>query len=352
MNVDHDELNKILEKTLMPENAHLPARKIPPRIEECYPEVVDSQTNKMGGLVQWTSSDKKRYFPASKTYNRIDPGVYDILSAPNIGLFFEKFPVNIEGLLRFPQANSEKIIKEIQAFWEKGNIFAEYNLPHQRGILMWGPPGGGKTCTVKILMKDVVDRGGIVVRFTMPGLFTEGMRILREIESETPVVVLMEDIDSIIENFNESDVLNILDGVNKIERVVYLATTNYPERLGPRIVNRPSRFDKRFKIGYPDPVSRRMYFEYIIGGQEKLDKLKINLDRWVDDTEDFSLAHLKELFTAVVIFGDSYNDAIDTLSKMREGKLDSHDDEFKSPMGFELGLKKKPDYTGMPGYRS
>lgn len=166
------------------------------------------------------------------------------------------------------------------------------------------------------------------------------MRILREIEPNTPVVVLMEDIDSTLQHYNESEVLNILDGVNQIEKAVFLATTNYPEELGERIINRPSRFDKRFKIDHPNPESRKMYFEYLIGA-DRIDELNIPIDRWVQDTEDFSLAHLKELFVAVVILGDEYEDAIETLSSMREERLDSSKDEYKAPMGFGKAKKRR-----------
>jgi SpoVK/Ycf46/Vps4 family AAA+-type ATPase len=120
--------------------------------------------------------------------------------------------------------------------------------------------------------------------------------------------------------------------VNSIDKACFLATTNYPERLGARIINRPSRFDKRFKIGYPKEASRRMYLEFLIGGEEKVRSLGIDLDMWVRDTEGFSLAHLKELFTAVVILDDSYEDAIRTLRSMRETP-DSYDDEYRRPMG-------------------
>lgn len=192
----------------------------------------------------------------------------------------------------------------------------------------------GKSCTIQLIMRDVVERGGVVIKFTHPSLFIEGIRKFREIQPNTPVVVLMEDVDSILEIYNESEVLNILDGVNQIEKCVFLATTNYPEKLGARIINRPSRFDKRFKIPHPSAESRRIYFEYIIGGAEKVKALKIDLDKWVEDTDEFSIAHLKELFTAVVILGDDYDEAIEALSLMKEDKPDSHDDEARKAMGF------------------
>ena len=197
---------------------------------------------------------------------------------------------------------------------------------------MYGPPGSGKSSTIQLIMKDVIARDGIVVQFGHPEIFLSGIRKFRQIQPDTPVVVLMEDIDSILEQNCESTVLNILDGVNQIEKVVFLATTNYPEKLGARIINRPSRFDKRFKIDHPNAESRRMYFEHVIG-KESLEAFKIDLNQWVKDTKGFSLAHLKELFTSVVILEDDYNDAIETLRSMKEEKLDSSEDR-ENMMGF------------------
>lgn len=293
------------------------------------------------GYVQWSSSDGKRFIPSSKTSKKLTPGVYEIQHCPNIGIYFEKIPVLTTGVLRFPETNSDKVVDEIQKFWKKESLFKEYKLTYKRGIILWGPPGSGKSCTIRLIMQDVVERDGVVVKFGHPSLFCEGIRKLREIQPNTPLVILMEDMDSILEIYNESEVLNILDGVNQIDKAVFLATTNYPEKLGARIINRPSRFDKRFKIGHPNAESRRMYFEYIMGGKDKIKSLKINLDQWVEDSEDFSIAHLKELFTAVVILGDDYNDALEALSSMREAKPDSIDDEFKNQMGFVKSSKRR-----------
>jgi hypothetical protein len=291
------------------------------------------------GLERWTTGDGKRFVPASRTVEKLDPGVYEIQTSPNVGIFFEKLPIQTGGLLRFPQTNSGKVVSEIQTFWEKEERFRKYNLVYKRGIILWGPPGSGKSCTIQLIIEDVVSRGGVVLKFTAPQLFVEGIRILREIQPETPVVVLMEDIDSILDCYNESEVLNILDGVDQVDKAVFLATTNYPERLGPRIVNRPSRFDKRYKIPHPNAESRKMYLEHIIGDDDPAD-LGIDLDRWIEDTEGFSIAHLKELFVAVVILGDDYEDAIETLTTMRES-VSSEDDTDKL-MGFHNIQAKRP----------
>lgn len=281
---------------------------------------------------QWSTADGSKFFPSSQTAKVLTPGVYDICTSQNMGIYFQKTPVLTTGIITFPETTSAKVVSEIQKFWEKEEIFRKYNLTYKRGIILWGPPGSGKSSTIQLIMRDVVERQGVVIKFGHPNLFIEGIRRFKEIQPDTPIVVLMEDLDSILEAYEESSVLNILDGVNQIEKVVFLATTNYPEKLGARIINRPSRFDKRFKIDVPNAESRKIYLEYIIG-KEIVSDLQIDLNLWVKDTEGFSIAHLKELFTAVVILGDSYKSALKSLVSMKEDKLNSYEDERNS-LGF------------------
>ncbi len=284
--------------------------------ETSQPSIHDSKSET--GLeklnhVQWSTNDYKIFIPTGRTCNVLTPGVYDILHSSNTGIYFQKIPINTDNIIRFPDSTSDIIVNEIKSFWEKEHVFKEFNLLYKRGIILYGPPGGGKSCTIQLIMKDVVERKGVVIRFTHPSIYNEGMRALREIQPDLPVVTIMEDIDSTIQCYNESDVLNILDGVNQLNKIVYIATTNYPEQLGARVICRPSRFDKRFEIGPPSAAARLVYFKHLIGGR---DLEEINLEQWVEDTEEMSLAHLRELFIAVVILKNSYKDAIALLRDM------------------------------------
>ena len=218
---------------------------------------------------------------------------------PNIGIYFEKLSLKTEGILEFPDSVSHKILHEIQNFWNREHLYRQYKLNYRRGVICYGTPGSGKSSLFQLVSRDVIGREGIVINFSSPGIFGAGIRKLREIQPATPVVVLMEDIDSLISHYSETEILNILDGVEKFDKIVFLASTNYPENLGARIMNRPSRFDKRFKIGYLNEESRKYYFTHLINGQKDLD---IDVDKWAKDTENLTIAHLKELFSAVVIF--------------------------------------------------
>lgn len=287
--------------------------------------------------VQWTTSDGKCFFPASRSVGKLEPGLYEIHMNQQGMIFFDQVSVGTEGLLEFPETASQAVVREIETFWERKELFVKHNLAFKRGIMLYGPPGSGKTCTIKLAINDLVRRKGIVVKFTRPEVFAEGIRVFREIQKDTPLIVLMEDIDSILENYCESDVINILDGVDGIDSVVFLATTNYPEKLGPRILNRPSRFDKRFKIGMPNEASRRIYLRSLMTAKKEID-----LERWVRDTDQFSIAHLKELFVAVIFLGDPYEEALKTLRSMGHRISSEHDGE-------KMGLLEEDEISNMLG---
>lgn len=297
-------------------NKKIELRKNYSRVDEYLLDLFDNELD-LTGLKQFTTSDGSKFYPAGATVPGLSPGIYDIQMDNMKGLFFQKINVKTDGLISFPETNSEQVIREISKFWEREDIFKKHKLNYKRGIFLWGPPGSGKTSTIQLICKDVISRNGVVFKFVSPGIFSDGVRIFREIQPETPIVVLMEDIDSIIDTHNESEVLNILDGVDQINKVVYLATSNYPERLGQRLLNRPSRFDKRFKMGHPKKNSRRIYFDSIIDEQTKKD-YDIDIEKWVQDTEKMSIAHLKELFVAVCILGNSYEESIKNLRSMIE----------------------------------
>jgi ATP-dependent 26S proteasome regulatory subunit len=79
--------------------------------------------------------------------------------------------------------------------------------------------------------------------------------------------------------------------------VVVLATTNHPERLDPAILDRPSRFDRKYYFELPAQAERRAY---VSAWSAKLQhEMRISEDfvtELVSQTEGFSFAYMKELF--------------------------------------------------------
>lgn len=272
----------------------------------------------------WASQNNKIFFPRepAQKLNKLPPGVYSIRNSIQ-GIYFEKNAPDTTDLLRFDDDSIDKCLKEVSTFWAKKDLFEKHKFPFKRGILLYGPPGTGKTSILKLVIKEIVDMGGIALNFQDVGLFQMGLQQLRGIEQSTPIVVIMEDLDSLLEYNNQSEVLNLLDGVGGFQNIIFIATTNYISRLEGRIKNRPSRFDRRFFIDFINAKSRKMYLQHIIGHSEEFKD--IDIDQWVADTAEMTPAHLKELFLSVSFFGNEYGEVIERLKKM-QGSEDYDDD--------------------------
>lgn len=196
-----------------------------------------------------------------------------------------------------------------------------------------GPPGSGKTVTINLITKELLSQNGIVIFCDHPQAAMIGLQMVRAIEPNRNIVVILEDIDEIIESYGEHELLALLDGENQVDNVVMVATTNYPERLQARIINRPSRFDEIIKVGMPSAAARKFYLEKITKGElnEKA------LEKWVSDTKGMSVAHLRELMVAVICLEQDYSITLKRLQSM--GKQ----------VGGETGFTpKKTGFSGGP----
>ncbi len=267
------------------------------------------------------------YVPVSSTVGKLKAGVYSINSLNNQWTFV---PHNLvtDNLLRLPDSKSEYVIREIERFWELKPQFKKFGYTHKRGFLLWGPPGSGKTATVAMVTKNMVDRDGVVFLADMPPPVVGGMvRRFRQVEPNRPTLVILEDIDAYVREHGESNVLSILDGENSINNVVYIATTNYPENLDPRVINRPSRFDLIMLIDMPNADARRMYLKSRDTGLTDE-----QIEEWVKATDGFSIAHLKEVIVGVCLFGKPFAEEIKRLRSMMKRTPSSSDG--KAGMGF------------------
>jgi len=113
----------------------------------------------------------------------------------------------------------------------------------------------------------------------------------------TPCLLVMEDLDSMIDDKTRAFLLNELDGFETNAGVVVLATTNHPDRLDPALMDRPSRFDRKYHFNLPAAAERTAY----IANWNKELQVELRLSEGgaaalARQTEGFSFAYLKELF--------------------------------------------------------
>lgn len=262
-------------------------------------------------FVQYTIEDGNKYRPTPKTEYTLPAGMYAI-NHDQFGIYFNKQEISNEELIRFPDTIADRIISEFQRFWEKKQEYIERGENHKRGFLLWGPPGGGKTCLVSLISQEFVRDGNLVFSFT-PGILN-GIESLRRIEPDRKIMIVIEDIDSLIKYpEHEQELLQFLDGSIPHINTIMIATTNYPEELPDRIINRPSRFDRVEFIGFPSRDERRLYLKSKARHIDDSD-----YDKWLDDTEDFTFAHIKELIVSTEVFDLNYDDTLKRIIRMRK----------------------------------
>lgn len=271
---------------------------------------------------QWSVLPNQEFAPSLVTVRKIPDGLYEIAWNSSMQTtVMRKQDFNVDELYELPSPEIQQIIEDIRIFWEKKDTYREYNFVHKRGILLWGEPGCGKSGIIQLCIKKLIEKeNGIVVNIKDTDdfkNFVDMIPTIRKIEPDRPLIVILEDIDSLggDDIYSTTKLLNILDGVKQIESVVYIATTNYPEKLAERLTNRPSRFDRRYQVEMPAKEIRETYLRRKLSDQ---DISKIDMDRWVRETEGMSLSHLKELVISVIVMGKSFEDAIASLSEMKK----------------------------------
>jgi SpoVK/Ycf46/Vps4 family AAA+-type ATPase len=220
--------------------------------------------------------------------------------------------------LVLPGFLKQEIQDDFAQFFASREVYERYRIPWKRGLLFIGPPGNGKTHTVKALVNWLA-RPCLYVKSLKARYATDHETIHSVFErarQTTPCILVLEDLDSLLTDRNRSFFLNELDGFAANTGVVVLATTNHPDRLDPAILDRPSRFDRKYYFELPEPSERLTYVQKWNDSLEKDLRLTTDgISQVVDMTEGFSYAYLKELFLSSMMrwISSPAADAMDTI---------------------------------------
>lgn len=280
-------------------------------------------------ICQWQVGPNGMFRPGPRTVTKLPAGSYKTASDPNGNAYLQHMPLLTDNIVPLPDTVNQRLLHSIQKFWVSRDRYIKRGMVYKRGAILIGPPGGGKTISLNLLMQDVITRDGVVIYCGNPHLASTLLAALRVIEPERPLIVMFEDIDEIISDYGEHHILALLDGENQIDNCFFAATTNYPGKLGARIVNRPSRFDERIYVGMPSEDSRRIYLESTAPELSTDERAQ-----WVSDTNGFSIAHLREMVSAVLCLEQSYQDVLDRLKSMMRRPEDTEDGYRKGNIGY------------------
>jgi proteasome-associated ATPase len=190
----------------------------------------------------------------------------------------------------------EQIRDAIELPYLHADLFREHQLRPPKGVLLYGPPGCGKTLIAKAvansLAKQVAEQTGaegksFFLNIKGPELLNKYVgeterhirlvfqRAREKASAGTPVIVFFDEMDSIfrtrgsgvssdVENTIVPQLLSEIDGVEGLENVIVIGASNREDMIDPAIL-RPGRLDVKIKIERPDAeAARDIFSKYIL----------------------------------------------------------------------------------------
>jgi proteasome-associated ATPase len=240
-------------------------------------------------------------------YIRIDPKttlILEKLERPEVEeLVLEEVPdityEDVGGL----EDQIEMIRDTVELPYLHRDLFREYQLEPPKGILLYGPPGCGKTLIAKAvansLAKKVSERTGnpdvrsYFLNIKGPELLNKWVgeterqirlifqRAKEKSDEGVPVIVFFDEMDSLfrtrgtgissdVESTIVPQLLSELDGVEALKNVVVIGASNREDLIDPAIL-RPGRLDVKIKINRPNPAAATEIFRIYLTDETPLD---------------------------------------------------------------------------------
>lgn len=161
--------------------------------------------------------------------DNLSPCAYQI-NLTMSGCAFERIKPRTDELMVFEHSNMDKVVKEIDRFWERKVHYEKLGLMHSRGILLYGPPGTGKSACLQQVVEMMVKRGDAVFFAKSTDAIVEGLKAFRQVEPNRRVVVCFEEADELV-RYNERPLLQLMDGDAKTDNVLYLGCPTPDQRV-------------------------------------------------------------------------------------------------------------------------
>lgn len=193
---------------------------------------------------------------------------------------------------------------DFAAFLSSEERYQRLGISWRRGALLIGPPGNGKTHCVRALVKELGVSSLYVQSLSHHYYTGEQMwqQVFDRARGLRPCVLVLEDLDALVTDENRSFFLNQLDGFERNHGLIVLATTNYPDRIDAAIMDRPSRFDRKYHFNLPTIAERTAYlgnWQEQLASETGWDADEI--EALAEFSEGFSFAYLKELVISSVM---------------------------------------------------
>ncbi|MFO7872124.1 MAG: CDC48 family AAA ATPase [Candidatus Undinarchaeales archaeon] len=256
---------------------------------------------------------------------------------------------------------------------KKPKAFKNMGIHPPKGVLLFGPPGTGKTMLAKAVANES-DSNFISVRgpellSKWVGESERGVRkIFKKARQVAPSVIFFDELDALapkrgghtgshVTETVVNQLLTELDGLEELENVVVIASTNRPDIIDPGLL-RPGRFDRHILTPVPDEEARKKIFEVHTRDMPLADDVK--LDELAELTENYVGADIEALCREAAMLAlrkdikskkitmKNFKDAMETISPtMSDETKQSYEEVLKNfKQRAATGSADKPRYVG------
>ncbi|KAL6759907.1 cell division cycle protein 48 [Haematococcus lacustris] len=251
-----------------------------------------------------------------------DPADYCIV-APDTEIFCEGEPIKREDEEKLDEVGYDDVggvrkqLAQIRELVElplrHPQLFKTIGVKPPKGILLYGPPGSGKTLIARAVANETgaffVIINGPEIMSKLAGESESNLRkVFQEAEKNAPSIIFIDEIDSIapkrdktqgeVERRIVSQLLTLMDGLKSRAHVIVMAATNRPNTIDAAL-RRFGRFDREIDIGVPDEVGRLEVMR-IHTKNMKLDE-EVNLEAITRETHGYVGADLAALCTEAAL---------------------------------------------------
>jgi energy-coupling factor transporter ATP-binding protein EcfA2 len=226
-----------------------------------------------------------------------------------------------------PDGVLDDVVRHVVGIGQHREVLRAAGRHLKRGVLLYGPPGSGKTHTVRHLLSVTPDITAVLLAGNSIRFVTEAAELARAMQ---PAIVVLEDVDLIAEDRELSfgpqpllfAMLDALDGLDGDADVAFVLTTNRVEILERALADRPGRVDLAVEIPHPDALARLRMFELYARG------LPVSSQAIADAAgraDGVSGAFAKELMRRTVLLAAEHNRAVtdDDLGTALDTLLDA-----------------------------
>lgn len=244
-------------------------------------------------------------------------------------LFGQELEYLSDGYFPLEEYNSglKHINEDIQQFLNQREFYINNRLNYKRSLLLYGAPGTGKSRFIDNLSRKLIQsHDAVVIRMDSSSELVDVMSGLPQLEfflqGQLKIIIIEELAELVNTRRYSSDLLNLLDNQVLKNDVMFLMTTNFPERVPDNIINRPSRIDLLVNIENTSNENGfiEAWYRHLTGNE--LDK-KWKKSEWYN--KNLSPAYLKEL----IVYSQLHGIALDESYKEIQRRLVEIDNRFE-----------------------